>query len=210
MRILAGMILAAGAAGSKTWDFEEGEAGKTPPGFTTGLTGGGGPVAWVLKEEAGAPSGKKVLAQTSADETGNRFPHCVRDDVSAKDVAVSVKFKPVSGKGDQSGGVVLRYKDAKNYYIARANALEDNVRLYKVVGGNRRQFANANAKVAPGQWHSLKLEVKGTHFKVTFNGKLLFEADDDTFKDAGKAGLWTKADSVTLFDDLALESADPK
>jgi hypothetical protein len=210
MRILAGMILAAGAAGSKTWDFEEGEAGKTPPGFTTGLTGGGGPVAWVLKEEAGAPSGKKVLAQTSADETGNRFPHCVRDDVSAKDVAVSVKFKPVAGKGDQSGGVVLRYKDAKNYYVARANALEDNVRLYKVVDGARKQFAGTDTKVASGQWHALKLEVKGKHFKVTFNDKLLFEADDETFADAGKIGVWTKADSVTYFDDLKAESDELK
>ena len=210
MKILAGVILAAGAAGTKTWDFEEGEAGKMPPGFTTALTGGGGAVAWVLKEEAGAPSGKKVLAQTSADETGNRFPLCVRDDFSAKDVAVSVKFKPVSGKVDQSGGVVLRYKDAKNYYIARANALEDNVRLYKVVDGSRKQFAGTDAKVAPATWHSLKLEVKGKHFKVTFNDKLLFEADDETFADAGKIGLWTKADSVTHFDDLKAESEEIK
>ena len=210
MRILSGLILATAAAGAKSWDFEEGEIGKTPPGFTTALTGGGGAVSWVLKEEAGAPSGKKVLAQTSADETGNRFPLCVRDDASLKDVAVSVKFKPLTGKVDQSGGVVLRYKDAKNYYIARANALEDNVRLYKVVDGSRKQFAGADTKVTGGQWHSLKLEVKGKRFKVTFNDKLLFEADDETFADAGKIGLWTKADSVTLFDDLKAESEELK
>jgi hypothetical protein len=195
---------------STTYDFEKDAAGKTPDGFTTALTGAGGPAIWTVREEAGAPSGKQVLAQTSAEETDGRFPLCLSDRFSAKDGSVSVKFKPVSGKIDQAGGVVFRYKDKDNYYIARANALEDNVRLYKVVGGNRRQFANANAKVAAGQWHSLKLEVKGKHFKVAFDDKPLFEADDDTFKDAGKAGLWTKADSVTLFDDLVLENADLK
>jgi hypothetical protein len=210
LKILAAMILLPGAAGTKVWDFKEGDLGKTPPGFTTALTGGGGTVAWVLKEEPGAPSGKRVLAQTSADETGNRFPLCVRDDVSAKDVAVSVKFKPVSGKVDQSGGIVLRYRDARNYYVARANGLEDNVRLYRVVDGVRKQFAGADTKVLSGHWHALKIEVKGKHFKVTFNDALLFEADDETFADAGKIGVWTKADSVTYFDDLKAESDEFK
>ena len=127
-----------------------------------------------------------------------------------REVDASVKFKPVSGKVDQSGGLVLRYKDANNYYIARANALEDNVRLYKVEGGKRKQFADKDIKVAGGVWHSLKLEAKGTHFKVSMDDKLLFEADDETFKEAGKVGLWTKADSVTLFDDFTVESADGK
>jgi hypothetical protein len=194
---------------AKTYDFENGTMGKTPEGFTTALTGGGA-VSWVIKEEAGAPSGKKVLAQTSADETSNRFPLCILDSFSGKDVAVSVKFKPVSGKVDQSGGLVLRYKDANNYYIVRANALEDNVRLYKVEGGKRKQFAGIDTKVAGGQWHGLKLEVKGKHFKVSMDDKLLFEADDETFKEAGKVGLWTKADSVTSFDDLTVEGADGK
>ncbi len=208
MRITA--LLALNILTGKSWDFEGDEPGKAPAGFSSALTGGGGAVSWVVREQAGAPSGKKVLVQESKDETGNRFPHCVRDDFSAKDVAVSVRFKAVSGQVDQAGGVVLRWKDAKNYYVARANALEDNVRLYKIVDGVRKQFAGADTKVALAEWHTLKLEVKGEHFKVTFNGKLLYEADDATFADAGKVGLWTKADSVTQFDDLTAESADSK
>ncbi len=211
MRILvATLALLVHHQGAVRIDFETGEAGKPPAGFTAALTGGGGPVAWVVREEAGAPSGKKVLAQTSADETSARYPLCILDAVSAKDVAVGVRFKAVSGKVDQAGGVVLRYKDAANYYIARANALEDNVRLYKVLAGKRQQFAGIDIKVPAGEWHSLRLEVKGKHFKVSFNEKVLFEADDETFAEAGKTGLWTKADSVTLFDDFAIESGDAK
>ncbi len=194
----------------KTYDFEADAAGKTPEGFSTGQTGGGGAGTWIVREEAGAPSGKKVLAQTSTDETSNRFPLCILDSFSGKDVAVFVKFKPVSGKVDQAAGLVLRYKDANNYYIARANALEDNVRLYKIEAGKRKQFAGVDAKVPADRWHSLKLEVKGAHFKVSMDDALLFEADDETFKEAGKAGMWTKADSVTLFDDFSVEAADGK
>jgi hypothetical protein len=209
----------AGAAGpqqsgkpvtEKTFDCEDAQAGKTPPGFSTGLTGGGGPVSWVVKEESGPSGGKKVLAQTSSDDTDYRFPHIVYNELKAKDVDVSVQFKPVAGKTDQAGGLVARYQDKDNYYITRANALEDNVRLYKVVKGDRKQFAGANAKVASGEWHSLKLSVKGNHFQVSYDGKILFEADDDQFKDAGLAGMWTKADSVTYFDNFKIESFDSK
>jgi hypothetical protein len=196
---------------AKTYDFEKDEAGKAPAGFTQATTGGGAPGAWAVREEAGAPSGKKVLAQTSQDETDLRFPLCVLDAVDVKDSAVSVKFKAVSGKVDQAAGLVLRFKDKDNYYVARANALEDNVRLYKVETGKRKQFAGKNGvKVAPAQWHALRLEVKGSHFKVSFNGELLFEADDAAFAGPGKAGLWTKADSVTLFDDFSVEAAEAK
>ena len=209
----------AGAAGpqqtgkpviDKNFDFEDAQAGKTPAGFTPGLTGGGGPISWVVKEEPGPSGGKRVLAQTSSDDTDYRFPHIAYNDLKATDVDVSVQFKPVAGKTDQAGGLVARYQDKDNYYITRANALEDNVRLYKVVKGDRKQFAGANAKVASGEWHSLKLSVKGSHFQVSYDGKILFEADDDQFKDAGLAGMWTKADSVTYFDNFKVESFDPK
>jgi len=193
-----------------TVNFDKFETGKTPTDFSTALTGGGGPVSWVVKEESSAPSGGKVLAQTSTDQTDYRFPLCVYDPFAAKDVEVSVKFKAVAGKVDQAAGLMARFQDKDNYYIVRANALEDNVRLYKVVGGSRKQFAGTKAKVSSGEWHTLKLEVKGKHFEVFFDDKLLFEADDDTFKDAGKVGLWTKADSVTYFDDLKIESYDTK
>src|ERR1051325_6572976 len=107
-----------------TFDFEKDEVGKIPSGFTAAVTGSGDASIWTVREEKGAPSGARVLAQTSAENFDNRFPVCVHDSFSAKDVAVSVRFKPVSGKIDQAGGLVLRYKDKDNYYIARANALE--------------------------------------------------------------------------------------
>jgi hypothetical protein len=189
-------------------DFDTAEVGKPPPDFSTALTGGGGPVTWVVKEEPSAPSDGKVLAQTSADTTDYRFPLCVYNKVTARDVDVAVCFKAVSGKVDQAAGLVARFRDKDNYYIVRANALEDNVRLYKVVGGSRKQFAGTKAKVSSGEWHTLKLAAKGNHFTVLFDGTQLFEADDDTFPEPGKVGLWTKADSVTYFDDLTIESHD--
>jgi len=191
-----------------TLDFDKFETGKTPAGFSTALTGGGGSVFWLIQEDPTAPSGGKVLAQTSTDKTDYRFPLCIYDKFTAKDVEVSVKFKAVSGKVDQAAGLVARFQDKDNYYITRANALENNVRLYKVVGGSRKQFAGKKMNVSSGEWHTLKLEVKGKRFAVSFDDKLLFEADDDTFTEAGKVGLWTKADSVTYFDDLKIESYD--
>ncbi len=194
-------------ASEKDIGFDPFEVGRTPPGFTTALTGGGGPVSWIVQEDATAPTGKKVLAQTSSDATDYRFPLCVYDGVSAKDVAVSVQFKSVAGKVDEAGGVVVRYQDKDNYYVARANATEDNVRLYKVQHGKRSKIAGIGTKVAPGVWHSLQLEAHGTHFIVAFDDKW-FEADDGTFQQAGKVGLWTKADSVTYFDNLKIGSYD--
>jgi hypothetical protein len=113
-----------------------------------------------------------------------------------------VKFKSVSGKEDQAGGVIWRCQDADNYYIARANALEDNVTIYHTIKGNRTSFKNIDTKVAPGVWHTLRVEFKGNKFAVIFDGKKVIEATDDSFAEAGKVGVWTKADSVTLFDDF--------
>ncbi len=183
-------------------DFERETPGQAPTGFRFDKTGVGDPGEWKLQEAQDAPSGKRVLAQTSRDDTDSRFPLCIFEPVSAKEVLVSVRFKAISGEVDQAGGVVLRLKDKDNYYVARANVLEDNVRLYKVVDGKRKQFAGVSCEVAPGAWHTLGLEARGPHFRVLFDGALLFDAEDSTFDVAGKAGLWTKADSVTWFDDL--------
>lgn len=187
-----------------TLTFDSFEIGRVPPGFSTALTGGGGPVSWVIQEDPTAPSGSTVLAQTRADQTDYRFPVCVYDKFTAKDVEVSVKFKAVSGTVDQAAGRVARFKDKDNYYVVRANALEDNVRLYKVVAGSRKQLAGANVNVSHGEWHTLTLALKGRHIEVRFDGKLLLRADDETFGEAGKVGLWTKADSITYFDDLRM------
>jgi 3-keto-disaccharide hydrolase len=189
-------------------DFETAAVGRLPAGFTTALTGRGSPGAWHIVEDPVAPSGGKVLAQTSADKTSYRFPLCVYDPLSATDVTVSVRFKTIAGTVDQAAGLIVRFKDPDNYYIVRANALENNVRLYIVKRGRRKQFAGVDTKIPGGQWQRLTLEVTGTHFRVFLNDLLLFEADDPTFRDAGKVGLWTKADSVTYFDDLTIARSD--
>ncbi len=160
---------------------------------------------WVVMADATAPSKPNVLAQTSTDTTDYRFPLAVLDEGSYQDVAVSVKFKAVAGKVDQAGGIIFRYQDANNYYLVRANALEDNYRLYHVVAGRRRQFAGANFRVTPNQWHTLRVEIVGPQIKCYYDGALKITASDSTFKGAGKVGVWTKADSVTYFDDLAVE-----
>jgi hypothetical protein len=197
----------AGAHEAITLDFELAAVGELPAGFSTTLMGGGGPAAWRVIEYASAPSGGKVLAQTSTDKTSARFPLCIYERLTAADVEVSVRFKPVSGTVDQAAGLVARYRDKDNYYIVRANALENNVRLYKVERGKRTQFAGMDVKVPAKVWQTLTLEVKGTHFRVRLNDTLLFEADDRTFRDAGKVGLWTKADSVSYFDDLTVKTS---
>jgi Domain of Unknown Function (DUF1080) len=196
----------AGAAEAITLDFDASVVGTLPTGFSSVVTGGGGLASWMVVEDFTAPSGGKVFAQTSTDKTSVRFPLCVYDGFTDADVTVSVSFKPVAGTVDQAAGLVARYRDQDNYYVVRANALENNVRLYKVERGNRKQFAGANMKVPSGEWQTLALEVKGTHFRVLLNDALLFEADDATFKNAGKVGLWTKADSVTYFDDLRVKT----
>ncbi|MBI3406028.1 MAG: hypothetical protein HY046_11285 [Acidobacteria bacterium] len=195
---------------SKVVDFESDAPGKTPAGFSTALTGGGGPVRWEIKEDPTAPEGKKVLAQTSADSTDYRFPLCIYDGLQFKDGSVNVHFKAVSGKVDQAAGIVIRYIDKDNYYIVRANALENNVRLYRVVKGERIQFAGARHTVATGQWHRLALGVRGSHFNVYYDGAILFDADDKMFSEAGKVGLWTKADSVTYFDNFVIVPLDAR
>src|SRR5205814_8494178 len=119
-----------------------------------------------------------------------------------KDGFVEVKLKPVSGKEDQAGGVIWRVRDANNYYVARANALEDNVTIYHTINGRRVAFKSINKKVTSGVWHSLRVDFEGNKFTVSFDGKKVIEANDESFKDAGKVGMWTKADSVTLFDDF--------
>jgi hypothetical protein len=183
-------------------DFEERPVGGTPPSFETGLTGKGGPVRWELLRDESAPNGPTVLAETSGDRTSDRFPLAILRGFEARDVEVRVRFKPVSGRVDQAAGLMVRVRDEDNYYIARANALEGNVRLYKVVKGRRQQFAGVAVTVLKGKWQELGLRVEGDRFTVSLDGRELFGATDRTFAEAGRVGLWTKADSLTHFDEL--------
>ena len=205
--------LAAGCSGLSTReappaprsiDFDSGEVGKLPPDFTTALTGGGGPISWAVREDSTAPGGKHVLVQESSDETSYRFPMCIYEKAVARDVAVAVKYKAISGKVDQAGGIVLRYSP-ENYYIARANVLEDNVNIFKTVRGKRSLVEEAPVKVSADAWHTIRFEAKGPHLKVIFDGKTVIEKDDTTFSKPGKVGLWTKADSVSAFTDFKIE-----
>ena len=184
------------------YNFDSDATGQLPAKFHQALTGGGGPVSWVIQQDGSAPSNPNVLTQTSADKTDYRFPLAVADEGSFQNLELSVKFKAISGEIDRAGGFVFRLKDANNYYVVRANALEDNFNIYHVVHGMRRQIKGSRVKVSSGEWHELRVEAVGDMITCYFDGDKKIEATDETFKDAGKIGLWTKADSVTSFDDL--------
>ena len=191
------------APGMVTFNFDADIPGHAPAGFTSYASGSGPAGKWVVQEMAGAPSGKRVVVQTDADDTDNRFPVLIADKEEYSDVDVSVKGKAISGKGDQGIGLVFRFRDPQSYYVIRANALENNVRLYKMVDGRRKQFAGAEVKVTSGQWHTLRVVARGDHIVCYFDGQKLIDVHDATYS-KGKVGLWTKADSVTAFDDLTV------
>src|SRR5450759_3516692 len=186
------------APSSGTVNFDTAEIGKPPAGWTAGQTGSG-QAMWTVVADATAPSKPNVLKQSGKAT----YPVCIKDDTNIKDGFVEVTFKPVSGKEDQAGGVLWRAKDVNNYYVARANALEDNVAIYHTINGRRTEKKRTSMKVAPNQWHTLRVEFQGNHFTVTLDVKPAIEWSDETFKDAGRVGVWTKADSVTLFDDFS-------
>jgi hypothetical protein len=188
------------------WTFDADRTDAAPVGFSFGRTGDGPTGRWIVKAAADAPSAGNVLAQTDTDATDMRFPVAVADGPSLRDVRLSVRCKAISGKVDQACGLVFRYKDENNYYVTRANALEGNVRLYHVKDGRRKQFASWSGEVKGNAWHELRVDARGEHLEVYFNGAKVIDANDKTFPDAGKVGVWTKADSVTYYDDLSATS----
>jgi hypothetical protein len=185
------------------FNFDQDTVGQTPAGFTSYATGDGPAGKWVIQVMAGAPSGKQVVVQTDADTTDNRFPVLIADKADYADVDVSVNGKAISGKVDQGIGLVFRFRDPQSYYVVRANALENNVRLYKMVDGRRKQIAGADVKVTSAQWHTLRVVARGDHLVCSYEGQKLIDVQDATYT-KGKVGLWTKADSVTAFDDLTV------
>lgn len=201
--LLCALAFVAGAdAMSLRWDFEDQAPGQPPKGWTAAKTGEGKGSEWKIVEDASAPKGAKVLAQTSSEAPGSLFNLCVAEEASLRDVDLSVAFKAVTGEGDQGGGPMWRYRDPNNYYIARMNPLEKNYRVYKVVNGMRTQLGSATVEAPAGKWHTIRVVHKADHIQCYLNGKPLLAVKDDTFKEAGKIGLWTKADAVTYFDDL--------
>jgi hypothetical protein len=194
----AAMITAGSTALADSENFDQTPAGSLPSNWVCGVTGKGSPV-WKVEADESAPSQPNVLKQSGS----GTFPWCVKKDVSIKDGYAQVKFKPLAGREDQAGGVVWRWKDGDNYYVARANALENNVTIFHTVKGTRRPFKNVKMNVASKQWHTVRVEFEGNKFKVLFDDKVALEATDDTFKEPGAVGVWTKADSVTAFDDFS-------
>jgi len=196
LMIWAGFL--SGTAVAETINFDGVKTGGPPSGWTATQTGGGS-AKWSVEKDESAPSKSNVLKQSGAAT----FPVCIKNDANLKDGFVEVKFKPVAGKEDQAGGVIWRVQDPNNYYIARANALEDNVTIYHTINGKRVAFKNINTKVTSSVWHTLRVDFAGNKFTVTFDGNKVIEATDESFANAGKVGVWTKADSVTLFDNFS-------
>jgi Domain of Unknown Function (DUF1080) len=208
--ILVTMALIGHGATRKV-DFSEDPVGQAPKGFEFGHTAKvGAPGKWVVQAEGS----NKYLAQIDPDNTRSRFPVAVLSDVTAADVDLSTRFRPVSGRVDQAVGLVWRFQNEDNYYIVRANALENNVVLYKVEKGKRTDLPlkgegrtyGKKAQVPAGQWSTLRVVAAGPRFEVFLNGSKLYDVEDSTFRQAGKVGLWTKADSVTQFDDVTIET----
>jgi hypothetical protein len=212
LSLLLSASIAAQAPSRRVMDFESDKPGQAPAGFVFALTGSGRPGAWSVRNDDASPERGNVLAQSDADATSYRFPLAIYNDVTTGDVDVSVRFRPVAGRVDQAAGIVWRYRDANNYYIVRANALESNVVLYKVENGKRTDLPlkgsgrtyGKKAQVPKNTWSLLGITVRGPLFTVSLNGQGVYEVEDTTFTSPGKVGLWTKADSVTYFDDLTI------
>jgi hypothetical protein len=180
------------------------QIGAAPADFTFARTGQGGESQWAVVSDPTA-FGDRVIEQKSTDRTDNRFPLAIFDPLVAKNVDVSLSFKPAGGRVDQAGGIAVRLIDPDNYYVVRANALEDNVRLYRVVKGRRVQIHGVDTKVTSNEWHTLRLKAEDERFTIGFDGKTLFTSTDKTLANAGKVALWTKSDSVTRFDQIAID-----
>jgi hypothetical protein len=185
-------------AQAATDNFDDAKPGTLPGGWTAGVTGTGTP-RWAVEADPTSPSRPHVLKQSGK----GAFPWCVKQDASLADGYVEVKFKPLTGREDQAGGVVWRWKDGDNYYVARANALENNVSLYYTQSGRRITLKYVDAPVARNAWHTLRVEFSGKRIRVVLDGKPAIEMEDDHIAGSGAVGVWTKADSVTLFDDFA-------
>lgn len=198
-----------GKSGGKTWDFSEDMPGDPPAGFLFTNTGSGRPGRWVVVSPAKTGAAEKVLAQLDADETDYRFPMAISQDVAVRDFRLSVLCAPVAGNVDRACGIVFRYGNEKNYYLARANALKDDVRLYRVKNGRREQIGTWKGKVNSGAWHELRADAHGNRFVVYWDGRKVIEARDNTFPGTGRIGVWTKADSVTYFKTLKVEPLGP-
>ncbi len=202
-----GLLISFGliASTGKIVNFDTAPLGKMPPGWTVAMTNRGAAPKWEILRDGSAPTQPYVLAQVSNDPTGDRFPLAIFDGLTVRDSDISVRVKPVAGHADQAGGLVFRYRDNNNYYLARANALDHSVALFKVQDGHRIALnAGVHHDIVLNAWSILKVSVRGNRFQVYVNHRRILQASDDTFTKPGKVGLWTIGDSVTYFDDFRI------
>lgn len=198
------LAIAFGLMGSpgKIIDFDSATLGKMPPGWSAVMTNAGPAPKWQVLKDGSAPTQPYVLAEASNDPA-NRFPLAILDTMALRDGDISVRLKPLAGHPEQTGGLIFRYRDGNNYYFARANALNHTVGLYKVENGETIAIASGvHHDIPANAWSILKVSVRGNRFQVYVNHRRILQAQDATFKDSGKVGLWTKSDSATYFDDF--------
>ena len=199
--IAAATIFATSAASAETINFDTDAPGALPASWRQGVTGKGAP-KWAVQPDASAPSKPNVLQQSGS----GAFPWCVMPKTAVENGFVEVRFKSISGREDQAGGVIWRWKDGDNYYVARANALENNVSLYHTTAGRRITIKYVDAPVPGNVWHTLRVEFSGKRIKVVLDGKTYIDLEDGHIAGSGAVGVWTKADSVTSFDDFSYGS----
>jgi hypothetical protein len=191
------------AAAGRVVTFDNGPLGKTPPEWTVAMTNHGHAPRWEIVKDTSAATQPYVFAQVSTDPARDRYPLAIFNDVTFRDGDVSVRLKPVSGREVQAGGLVWRYRDENNYYLARANALEKNVQVFKVENGVRHPLmAGVHHEIPSNAWSILKVSARGNRFQVYMDHRRILQGWDNTFMSGGKVGLWTVADSVTYFDEF--------
>jgi hypothetical protein len=199
--LLVGVSLFASPPG-KVITFDTFPLGATPPGWTVAMTNGRTPPHWEVRQDQSAPTQPYVLAQTSKDPTDDRFPLVILDGVTMRDGEVSVRLKPVSGREDQGGGLVWRYRDPQNYYLARANAMNKTVTVFRVQNGHRTALPSVKHEIPVNEWSILKVAARGNRFQVYVDHRRVIDGQDSALTTAGKVGLCTIADSVMYFDDF--------
>ena len=188
------------STGDTTINFENDADGKVPKGFTQTSTGKPQTLNWKIVND----NGNKAAAQL-AKNAGDYYNLLVLDEPGYQNFLMTVRIKAVAGNEDQGGGLVWRYIDKNNYYIARCNPLENNFRLYRVVNGNRKQLKSVDCNIKSGGWFTMTIEMNGNKISCSLNGNKIIETTDNTYTKAGRVGFWTKADAQSYFDDLTIQ-----
>ena len=200
LSFLLGMTLFASTG--RVITFDSFAVGTTPPGWTVAVTKGRTPPRWEVLQDTTAPTQPYVLAQVSNEPTEDRYPLAILEGVTLRDGDVSVRIKPVSGREDQGGGLVWRYRDPNNYYLVRANAMNKTVTVFRVVNGHRTALPSVKHEIAPNTWSILKVSARGNRFQVYVDHRRVIDGQDAALTAPGKVGLCTIADSVMYFDDF--------